>query len=416
MFTVRWPSLPNFGLFSSSPPQAIDLPSVKIHDTDTAQEKPARALKYLLKLNHVENSLFDSREVPNQIMQLLSSSFLQGADADILSRIYEKKVLDLVKWNDSPAEVTTLDWKNHLGRREFDRAFVNFFEDEMVNLGYDWKEVVTEYLFDGKEPVFDSIMASLGLPLVHLAYAFEMNSRELGMEALGLAATCHNEIYRSLEDPKHSQQQTSYEEKSVFAILNHVRDDKGLDGLFSAPGGNNLNTLLVSRNAVLLNHWKAWSIENPMEQFRESQELVAALLVGSTAGDSTGHYDWFFASTLATSHAVRVMLPFIPPQFQISLLRQWWLVTLGIYVAQQRPEIKMDQIRNYNLDGKNWGWVAERAVTGDFSTDAHFVKTTRALKEMAATWGDSDTFFLKAAVRFVTEFTGWGGNFVGFEL
>lgn len=41
-----------------------------------------------------------------------------------------------------------------------DRSFVNFFEDEMVHLGYDWKEVVAEYLFTGKEPMFDSIMAS----------------------------------------------------------------------------------------------------------------------------------------------------------------------------------------------------------------------------------------------------------------
>ena len=42
----------------------------------------------------------------------------------------------------------------------FDRAFVDFFEDEMVRLDYDWKEVVAEYLFADKEPMFDSIMAS----------------------------------------------------------------------------------------------------------------------------------------------------------------------------------------------------------------------------------------------------------------
>lgn len=37
---------------------------------------------------------------------------------------------------------------------------MDFFEDQMVHLGYDWKEVVAEYLFAGKEPMFDSIMAS----------------------------------------------------------------------------------------------------------------------------------------------------------------------------------------------------------------------------------------------------------------
>jgi hypothetical protein len=256
----------------------------------------------------------------------------------------------------------------------------------------------------------------VGLPLIHLAYAFEMDSREIGMEALALAATCHNDIYKSLGGPKHSENKESYESKSLFAILDLVRKDEDLDGLFPTPGSDNLDTLFVSRNAALLNHWKAWKIENPIEQFRESQELAAALLVGTAPDDSPGHYDWFFALNLATSHAVRVVLPFIPPQFQISLLRQWWLICVGIYVAQLRPEIRIDQIRDYDLNGKDWEWVAENAVNGEFSSNVQFVRTTRALKELASTWGDSDSFFLKAAVRFVTEFKHWRGNFVGYEL
>jgi hypothetical protein len=235
-----------------------------------------------------------------------------------------------------------------------------------------------------------------------------MDSREIAMEALGLAATCHNDMYKSLEDPKQSENAATYQSKSLFAILDLVKKDEDLDGLFPTPGNGNLDTLLVSRNAALLNHWKAWKIENPIEQFRESQELAAALLVG-TAIDSTGHYDRFFALNLATSHAVRVVLPFIPSQFQIPLLRQWWLMCVGIYVAQLRPEIKMDQIRNYDLNRKDWEWVADKAVNGEFSSNVHFVTTTRVLKELASTWGDSDSFFLKAAVQFVTEFKGWRG-------
>ena len=70
MFTVRWPSLPSLGLFSSLPTQAIDLPPVNVHETETAQDKPARAFKHLLKLNHVENSLFDCRNFPNQLIHV----------------------------------------------------------------------------------------------------------------------------------------------------------------------------------------------------------------------------------------------------------------------------------------------------------------------------------------------------------
>ncbi|KAJ5566090.1 hypothetical protein N7535_007728 [Penicillium sp. DV-2018c] len=415
MLTVRWPSLPSFGLFSSSRPRAIDLPPVKVHDTEAAREKSDRALKHLLKLNHVENSIFDSHKFPSQVTHLLSSSFLQGADAEALGRLYDEAGPNLVKWKDSPAEITSLDWQGHLGHREFDRAFVNFFEDEMVHQGYDWKEVMAEYLFAGEEPMFDSIMASLGLPLIHLAYAFELNSREVAMEALGLTVTCHNGIYKSLVTIEHSQIEDSYESKSLFEIIDLIRNDKSLDDLFSTPGGGNLSSLIVSRNAALLKHSNAWRIENPVEQFRESQQLAAALLAG-TAADATGQYDWFFASALATSHAVRVTLPFVPAQFQLDLLRQWWLVTVGIYIAQLRPDIQTDRIRDYDLDGKDWDWVADRAVNGPFSSDVTFVKTTRALREMASTWGDSDMFFLKTAVQFAREFKGWRGNFAGYEL
>lgn len=41
----------------------------------------------------------------------------------------------------------------------YEKAFVDFFEDELVRFGYDWKQVVEEYLFSGKEPVFNSVIA-----------------------------------------------------------------------------------------------------------------------------------------------------------------------------------------------------------------------------------------------------------------
>lgn len=238
------------------------------------------------------------------------------------------------------------------------------------------------------------------------------------MEALGLAATCHSETYKTVAAQINSHHKPPYESKSLFDILAAVREDKGLDGLFATPGNNNLETLLTSQNPAFLAHWGAWKIENPTEQFRESQQLAVALLMGTTTADSS-NYDWFFAMALATSHAVRVMLPLIPAKFQIPLIRQWWLNTLSIYIAQLRPEIDMDRIHKFDPEEKDWEWVARQAVKGVFSTDVSFVRTTRALREQAENWGDQDQFFLKAAVLFVSEFNGskgWRGGFVGSEL
>lgn len=36
---------------------AINIPSVQVHDVETAKEKRARTLKHLLKLNHVNHAI-----------------------------------------------------------------------------------------------------------------------------------------------------------------------------------------------------------------------------------------------------------------------------------------------------------------------------------------------------------------------
>lgn len=92
--------------------------------------------------------------------------------------MYESESKVVEPWVDSPGEVSREDWRDYLGRREYvwvffcsvlvkganlyhryQRAFVNYFEDELVHHGYDWKSVVNDYLFEGNEPMFNSIIA-----------------------------------------------------------------------------------------------------------------------------------------------------------------------------------------------------------------------------------------------------------------
>lgn len=48
-------TLPRF--LGGNPGIAIDLHSVEVHDVETQQEKRARTLKHLLKLNHANHSI-----------------------------------------------------------------------------------------------------------------------------------------------------------------------------------------------------------------------------------------------------------------------------------------------------------------------------------------------------------------------
>ena len=249
---------------------------------------------------------------------------------------------------------------------------------------------------------------TVGHPLIHLGYAFELSSRDLAMEALGLATTSYNFLHKYLDEPSYTRPST-YSTSSPVKILQNVAEDKRFDDLFDHPGADNIETLFQYHETAVLEHWNAWQLPDPKKQFEDSQYAAAALLVATHESGTSGAYDFFLVHVLTTSHAVRILLPLIPAKFHVALVRQWWLLTLAVYIAQVRPMIDLKSIIDYDTAGKDWTWVDKEALEGKWSLDAHFVKGLRAMKEAAQTWGDSEQYYLKAACRFGGEFDGWGG-------
>ena len=91
---------------------------------------------------------------------LLGSAYLLGADADQLQTIYDEESKELEAWKDSPGEISDNDWRDFLGDKKYQRAFVDFYEDELaLKFNYDWKEVADEYLFSGEEPLIHGVVA-----------------------------------------------------------------------------------------------------------------------------------------------------------------------------------------------------------------------------------------------------------------
>jgi hypothetical protein len=232
-----------------------------------------------------------------------------------------------------------------------------------------------------------------------------MSSREVAMEALAMTATCYDHIHKFLDDPARSEVTSSFQTSSPLEILERIHKDKRFDGIFSTPGANNLEILFLHYEVLILDYWRAWHITDPVEQFRESQEAAAAVFI--TAGGSI--HDFFLVHLLTTSHAVRILLPLVPVKYHLSLVRQWWLIVVAIYIAQLRPQICLNSINEHDLNGRHWDWVSRQAIHGKWAIDAHYIKAIRALKEAAKTWGDADGFYLKASVKFIDDFHGWGG-------
>ncbi|KAK5628117.1 hypothetical protein RRF57_003832 [Xylaria bambusicola] len=379
--------------------RSVKIPPVEIHNVETAPEKRPRTLKHLLRANHINHAiLFNDMRFHNHLPHILCSAYLLGASDTQMHHVYAEEAKTLEPWEPSPAEVTQDDWQSFWGDKRYQRAFIDFFEDSLVmRHNYNWKRLVDEYLYDGKEPLFNCLIGGLGHPLIHLGYAYEMDNKEIAIEALGLASTEYDFFHKYLDDPSYTKS-SALKTSNTLELLTQMSSDKRVADLFQEPGYQNLEPLFKDHEELVMEYWNAWSLDDPTKQFQESQEAAVSLLV-ATVPPGTHSYNFFVVHLLTTSHAVRILLPMIPAKYHISLVRQWWLLTVAVYLIFKCPKIDPDNIKPTDVSGKQWNYVEDKALNSAYSTDAHFVKAIRAIKEAAKTWGDVHEHYLAAAVR-----------------
>lgn len=194
------------------------------------------------------------------------------------------------------------------------------------------------------------------------------------MEALGLIASEYTFLHKYSDDASYTKP-SEYTSTSILEILHTINTDKRLDGIFKNKGGNNFSELFEYHEGLVLEYWNSWIIEDPVKQFQESQEAAVALLTSTVAAGSAD-YDFFLVHVLTTSHAVRILLPLIPTKFHVTLVRQWWLLALAVYISQLRPRIDKKALDKVEVREKGWKHVDHKALTGPWATDAHYVKGT----------------------------------------
>ena len=346
--------------------------------------------------------------------------YLLGGSVDHLDTIWNDNVeRDMLEsWQPSPGGITLETHRSYLTKTEYQQAWVNFFADQLAAPGQDrdWRHVVVDFLADAGQqrdakspPMLDCLTSGLGHPLIHLGYAFEVDSQQLAAEALGLLATCYDASLATLlaKTTAKSQDPTS----DLFDLFSRVHDDATLP-TFQHPGDQNLASILDSSDHMdtITSHLNSWSLSDLTASFHQLHRLAALLLISTSPRLNSHGYDFFIVHLLTTSYALRAVLPSLPAQHHATVLRQWLLMALLVSTAQNRPRPDPSYITSIDLkQGRDWDYVRAQALDGPHATDAHFVKACRALMNGEETWGDDNEWWLKAAVRFVDEFERWGG-------
>jgi hypothetical protein len=191
-----------------------------------------------------------------------------------------------------------------------------------------------------------------------------------------MASCFYSPLHKYIDDPEYtkpSPHSATGRPTELFDMLEKVRTDKQFDGLYNHRSGD-ISKVLEEREEAFLEYWNAWEITNPNEQFHAAQKLGLGLLMGTPA-PAKAKYDFFLVHVLTSSHAIRILLPLIPAKFHVSLLRQWWLFALAVYIAQMRPEVDMGGVKDGDGGMKtNWKCVLDRALNGPHANDAHYVK------------------------------------------
>lgn len=208
--------------------------------------------------------------------------------------------------------------------------------------------------------------------MIHLGYAYELSSPTIAIEALALTATCYSDFHKYIDDPSYTRP-SDKPTTSLTEILNRVHHDSRFDNVSPTRELINTEELLRRHEAAIIEYWNSWSVTDPVIQFRESQRAAVLLFIATVPPGSDG-YDFFLVHLLTSSHAVRILLPLIPAEYHIPLVRQWWLFVLMTYIGQSRPRIEAERIVDYDLQGKDWKWVDYMALHSDYSTDEHYVK------------------------------------------
>ena len=184
----------------------------------------------------------------------------------------------------------------------------------------------------------------------------------MAVEALGLAAVCYDETHKYSDDPSYTKPAEN-PTTNLLELLSRLSNDERFAGIKSNQGDElGLSFWAGEKEKLMLEYWNSWDLTNPTKQFEDSQNAASAILVG-TPTKKQPLYDFFLLHVLTSSHAVRVMLPLIPSKWHVPLVRQWWLFALTAMVLRDRPAIDLARIENFDLKGRDWKYVVDRALT-----------------------------------------------------
>lgn len=105
---------------------------------------------------------------------------------------------------------------------------------------------------------------------------------------------------------------------------------------------------------------------------------------------------------MTLAYGLRILWHLFPEEHRACILRQYALFVIIVYICQLRPLFDVDIFDSILVELSDWKAVVDQALKQ--LRDSNFFKIFRAPREFEETYGKRDDLYLRAAVKFPTEF------------
>ena len=353
----------------------------------------------LIEQSSANHHVIDHHGFHTHTAHHLGSLYLLNATTDRIEELYKGMHDEFNRYEPSPHAITRTNWQELLGDKRFCKAYQDFFDQELTTSGDHWQQRFLELLLENqKSPMINGVVGGLAHPLIHIGYAYELNSRVVACEALTLSAVCYNYLHDVID----KLQLPKFGSKPALEIFQDLRSDDGMP-MFDAPGVNNIESSVKESTDLVLAHYNEWSIDanNIAEAIEELFDL-SVYLYGATHKPDQVYFDFFLLHLLTSMHAIRTIHSHVNDHQVVEhILLQFFYFASIVYIAQLRPKIDRALIHDYKVDDtkNNWNYVIERTVNTELAEHSHFVKVIRTLKDAEAVYGVKNGLYLKTAVK-----------------
>lgn len=376
----------------------------------------------LIRKNHETYAiLFRKQDYHNHVPNTMTSAYVLGASSEHLEEILESEGKRLIKWDDiskrSDLVVTRENWLEHVGDRDYEHAFFDFYTRELLHNeeGTDWRQVVRHYLnipvANGSTLLLEGLFGDVLHPVINLGYAQELDNPLLAIEALTLITCAYTRDLGVLCEESEKVEALTDDPLEIF---HRIRADCELDERVRDSRKWRVHHIATEFHEKITRYCGQLEINRHVTA--DKLLHLGALVFAATHKDNDPQYDFILLHTLTATHELIELIKaaetdsgFIPPDksIQNQMLSRLWVSFILVYIAQGRPLIKPERIADYPIKSTSSAWeeAVTLTLTGKQRLDIHIPKVVRALLFCQNHLNDRNGFYARAALCFTRNFS-----------